>query len=385
MLNHPVSFTVNDNLTAAIYIGMLLFAILASAWACFYVARFILVRLVAKVIGRGRAPWLALCHQYKVFHRLSLIFPIFFLYLATPLLSGISFKWIAWMGKPLEIITSCSMVFLSLLSLMGFLSASESYYNQFPLAKNRPIKSYLQVLKILFSTLAVLFIISILLDKSVGYFVTGLSAMTAVLLLIFRDSILGFVTSVQLSTNDIVRIGDWIELPQHNADGHIIDIALNTIKVKNFDHSIVFIPTHAFLANSVKNLRNIDESGARRIKRAIYLDVTSIHRMTSEKISFFVENQLISEKQFTELDLENTSNLTLLRLHIQHYLSKHHSVQQDMPTLVRLLEPSSNGKGLPLEFYFFSKETAFNQYEQVQSSVMEYIYGALDAFSLRPI
>lgn len=385
MFNHSFSFTVEDNFTASLYIGFLLLTILVSAWLCFYVARFILVRLVAKIAGSGRSPWLALCHRFKVFHRLSMIFPIFFLYLATPLLTGISFKWIAWMGKPLEILTSCSMVFLGLLATMGFLSASESYYNQFPLSKNRPIKSYLQVLKIAFSILSTLFIISILLDKSLGYFITGLSAMTAVLLLVFKDSILGFVTSVQLSTNDIVRIGDWIELPQHNADGNIIDIALNTIKVKNFDHSIVFIPTHAFLANSVKNLRNIDESGSRRIKRAIYLDVTSIHRMPSEKLSFFVDNQLISKQQFAELDLDHTSNLTLLRLHIQYYLSHHPSVQQSMPKIARLLEPSSNGKGLPLEFYFFSQETVFDRYEQVQSSIMEYIYASLDTFSLRPI
>lgn len=385
MFQHHFNFTVDNDLTAFLYISALVITILFSSWLCFYIARFILVRLVEKISGSGRSPWLALCHRYKVFHRLSLIFPLFFLYLAAPLFSGISFTWLSWIGKPLEILTSCSIVILGLLALMGFLNASEQYYNQFPFSKSRPIKSYLQVIKIIFSTLAILSIISIFLEKSLGYFITGLSAMTAVLLVVFRDSILGFVTSVQLSTNDIVRIGDWIELPQFNADGNVIDISLNTIKVKNFDNSIVFIPSHSFLASGVKNLRNINESGGRRVKRAIYLDVTSIQRLTSEKIPFFLENQFINEKQYASLDLNQTCNVSLLRMHIQYYLSIHPCVQQNMPQIVRLLEPTNNGKGLPIELYFFSKEINWEKHENIQSSVIEYVYAMLDTFSLKPI
>ncbi|NMA65612.1 MAG: mechanosensitive ion channel, partial [Clostridiaceae bacterium] len=256
-----------------------------------------------------------------------------------------------------------------------------------------------QVVKIFISIMAAVIIISILTERSPWLLLSGIGAATAVLMLIFQNSILGLVASIQLTTNNMVQIGDWIEMPTHGADGDVIDISLHTVKVQNWDKTIITIPTHKLISESFKNWRGMREAGGRRIKRSIYIDMTSVKFCDEEMLERFKKIQYIKEyiqKKESEIENYNKSqnvdlssivngrrltNLGTFRAYIANYLKNHPGLNKNMTQMVRQLQPTEYG--LPLEIYAFTDETAWVKYEAIQSDIFDHILAIVPEFDLK--
>ncbi|WMJ67598.1 mechanosensitive ion channel domain-containing protein [Stenotrophomonas sp. 24(2023)] len=285
------------------------------------------------------------------------------------------------------------------LAVSHALDAANDLYERKPEARNKPIKGYLQVVKIVVYVAAGLSILATLLGVKLGPLVTGLGAATAVLMLIFQDTILSLVASVQISGDGRVRIGDWIEMPSQNADGDVIDIALHTITVQNFDKTITTIPTKKLVTESFKNWRGMQEAGGRRIKRALYLDQHSVGFLDAQDLAFLGQfallgdylqgkqqelaqwNDRLRQDGVAEVNSRRVTNLGTFRAYVERYLRSHPGIHTDMTLLVRQLQPTT--EGLPLELYCFTRSTAWGEYEGVQSDIFDHLLAILPAFGLR--
>lgn len=272
-------------------------------------------------------------------------------------------------------------------------------YQSRPDAHNKPIKGYLQVLKLTLYIIAALLTIATLVDQNPLILLSGLGAMAAVLMLVFQDTILSLVASIQISSNGSVRVGDWIEMPQVNADGDVVDIALHTVTVSNWDKTLTTFPTRKLVSESFKNWRGMSESGGRRIKRSLYLDQTSVRFLTDDEIAhlhrFAVLDSYLDEKA-AELAAWNNSlieqgkdpinsrrvtNMGTFRAYVNHYLRNHQGINQNMTLLVRQLQPGATG--LPLELYCFTSTVAWGPYENIQSDIFDHLLAVLPEFGLR--
>ena len=296
-------------------------------------------------------------------------------------------------------VAQACMILSIALGLSKLLSYLDEVYNRREDAHTRPIKGYIQVLKIAIFCAAAVLMISILIEQSPLLLLSGLGAMAAVLLLVFKDTILSLVASVQLTSNDMLRVGDWIEMPSMNADGDVIDIALHTVKVQNFDKTITTIPTYKLIADSYRNWRGMSESGGRRIKRALYIDQNSIRFLSDTEVAGLkrfrvLKDYLAAKKQEiaawneTELAGEDAinarriTNIGTLRAYIIGYLKHHPQISDEGFTLlVRQLPPGANG--LPIEIYCFTSTTNWGEYEAIQSDIFDHLLAVLPEFELR--
>ena len=287
-----------------------------------------------------------------------------------------------------------------ILVVIKFLDALVRLYQTFDVSNRRPIKGYIQLIKLFAYILGTISVIAILLGKSPWGLLSGIGAMTAVLMLVFRDTILSLVAGIQISANDLLRKGDWIEMPSMNADGDVIDVALNTIQIQNFDKTITAIPTNKFLETPFKNWRGMSQSGGRRIKRALKIDQSSIRFADGALIERLKKVQsltkYIKERQ-AEIDTANTesnassesqlngrhlTNLGLFRKYAVEYLRHHPKIRMDMTLLVRQLAPEA-AAGLPLEIYCFTNDTDWGVYEDIQSDIFDHLLSAMPEFGLR--
>ncbi|MDZ4370661.1 MAG: mechanosensitive ion channel [Phenylobacterium sp.] len=291
------------------------------------------------------------------------------------------------------------IILTAALALGGVLGIANDVYQRRPDAANRPIKGYLQVGKLIVYSAAVILMIAALMDRSPLLLLSGLGAMAAVLMLVFKDTILSLVASVQISSNDMVRVGDWIEMPQLNADGDVIDIALHTVKIQNWDKTITTIPTHRLISESFKNWRGMSESGGRRIKRALMIDQTTIRFLSPsdvkslQRFSLLTEyletkqadiarwNRAQADRTLEKVNARRVTNIGTLRAYIFAYLRAHPGISQEMTLLVRQLEPSATG--LPIEIYCFTTTTAWNDYEAIQGDMFDHLLAILPEFGLR--
>jgi miniconductance mechanosensitive channel len=285
------------------------------------------------------------------------------------------------------------------LAIAKTLTYLNELYERLPHARNRPIKGYLQVVKIIVLCGAALIVISILIDESPLLLLSGLGAITAVLLLVFKDTILSLVASVQLSTNDMLRVGDWIEMPGMNADGDVIDISLHTVKVQNFDKTITTIPTHRLVSDSYRNWRGMSEAGGRRIKRALPLDQNTIRFLTEDEVAalhrFRLLRPYLAEKQAeiaawngrevageeNPVNRRRLTNIGSFRAYVLAYLQHHPRINAHFTLLVRQLPPG--GQGLPLELYCFTDTTAWVEYESIQADIFDHMLAIMPEFHLR--
>lgn len=304
---------------------------------------------------------------------------------------------------PDEIDRLIHRVVLSICILLGAkiisiaLEAFDQAYAQKTASLSRPIKGYIQSVRILIYGIALVLVISILINQSPVLFLSSLGALTAVFMLVFKDSLLSLVAGIQLTTNRLIQVGDWIEMNKFNANGTVIEIALNTVKVQNFDKTISVLPAHIFLENSFINWRGMSESGGRRIKRSINIDMTSIRFLTNDDISRFKKFSLL-EKYMTEKmqslstdsavasdDLpENHRRLTNIgtfRAYVVNYLNQNSKIRKDMTFIVRQLQPTA--QGLPLEVYVFADETRWAEYEGIQADVFDHLLAIVNSFDLR--
>jgi miniconductance mechanosensitive channel len=272
-------------------------------------------------------------------------------------------------------------------------------YSSYEIAKDRPIKGYLQVAKLFVFIVGGVLTVASALDRSPVVFLAGVGAMTAVLLLIFRDTILSLVASIQIASNDMVRIGDWIEMPKYGADGDVIDVALHTVKVQNWDKTITTIPTYKLIEDSFKNWRGMSESGGRRIKRSIFIDMTSVRFLSDEDVEHFASYELLARyvrdkrEELSEYNrdradvLQNNArrmtNLGTFRRYLVEYLKQNPNIHapDEMTLLVRQLQPGP--EGIPIQIYAFAKDVRWVQFEDIQSDVFDHVLAVLPKFGLR--
>lgn len=380
------------------YTAVVLAALILAAWLANFVTKKILLRGLRRLIARlpgGTAPGREQGSNLRVISRLSNVVPSMVLAAGIRMVPDLPAELVTF------VIAACRAwaVLTVALAVSHALDAANELYERRPDARNKPIKGYLQVVKIVVFVIAGLSIVATLLGVKLGPLVTGLGAATAVLMLIFQDTILSLVASVQISGDGRVRLGDWIEMPSQNADGDVIDIALHTITVQNFDKTITTIPTKKLVTESFKNWRGMQEAGGRRIKRALYLDQHSVCFLDEAAVDqleqFSVLADYLREKQ-DELDQHNAqlqaqglaavnarrvTNLGTFRAYVERYLRSHPGIHTDMTLLVRQLQPTT--EGLPLEIYCFTRTTAWGEYEGVQSDVFDHLLATLPAFGLR--
>ena len=375
----------------AIFVSLIVLFLVA--YLVHWLTRLILAKVVHQFVEKTKNPWDDFLLQRKVFSALAHLSSALIIYY-TYQFSGNEF-----ITNVLYGIMQIYFVSIFTLFAVRLANAGNDIYQTTPYAINRPIKGYIQLLQILFICIAIIFIISILIDKSPLFLIGGLGAVAAVLLLVFKDTILSLVASIQLSANKMLKPGDWIAMPSHNADGTVIDISLNTVKVQNWDKTITTIPTYALVSESFNNWIGMEQSGGRRIKRSVNLDMRSVRfcdKALLEKLSHFHllkdylqerENEITDHNKklnVQEGDVFNgrrQTNLGIFRRYLENYLRQHPMVHQEMTFLVRHLQPSE--KGLPLEFYVFSKDQEWAKYESIQADIMDHVLAILPEFGLR--
>ncbi|MDJ0652671.1 MAG: mechanosensitive ion channel [Xanthomonadales bacterium] len=358
--------------------------------------RIIRPRLLAMVrrLAKGtRSQWDDMLVEHKVFARVAETVPAVVIYFGAPLVPELD-------ARVMDIIRNVALAYLALmvtLALGALLSAVNAIYKTYPISRERPLTGFIQVAKIAIYVLGGVVVISALIDKSPLVLLTGFGAMTAILLLVFKDTILSLVASVQLTSLDMVRVGDWIEMPQYNADGDVIDVALHTVKVQNWDKTITTVPTHKLISESFRNWRGMSESGGRRIKRSLFLDVSSVRFLSEDEVERFKEFALlkgyIEDKQrelaeynaripdTANVNLRRLTNLGTFRAYLFNYLKHHPEIHDSMTLLVRQLQPGPTG--IPIEVYAFTRTTAWGEYERIQADIFDHILAQCSEFGLR--
>ncbi len=370
-------------------------ALLLTAIVADLLVKGILVRGVQTMAKRSSATWDDVLIEHKVFGRLAQIVPGIIVYIGIPFVPELPDTVVQLTRN----VSAGYMVLMVTMSLSALLSAGSAIYSSMPIAKERPLKGFVQLVQIAVWVFGAVMIIAAVLDRSPLLLLSGLGAMTAILLLVFRDTILSLVASVQLTAQDMVRVGDWIEVPQFGADGDVIDVQLHTVKVQNWDKTITTIPTHRLISGSFKNWRGMSQAGARRIKRAIHLDVSSIRFQSAAEVDHFKRFALLKdyiadkEKELSDynaaLDLEvdddvNTRRLTNVgsfRAYAANYLENHPKIHKGMTLMVRQLAPGP--EGLPLEIYCFTNTTVWTEYEDIQADIFDHLLAIVPDFGLR--
>lgn len=362
------------------------------------ISKEIVLSIVNKLIKKTKNQYDDFLVKRNVFSRLVNIVPAIIMYLMLGTIfqtfndSNIVFH--------LRNVMSCTFVLIIVWTLIALMNAVNDIYNTFPYAKERPIKGLIQIIQIAISFVAGIIIISILFDKDISVILTGLGATAAIILLVFKDTILGFVASIQLSANKMVGTGDWISMPSYKADGTVLDITLNTVKVQNWDQTITTIPTYKLVDDSFINWKGMEKSGGRRIKRSVNIDVHTVKFCTSEMIERFKTIRLlkdyINEKE-AEINEHNRkegesaaqslangrrlTNLGVFRQYLDQYISEHPKIHNDMTHMVRQLQ--STEKGQPIEIYAFSNDQAWGNYEAIQADIFDHILAVVDEFELK--
>jgi miniconductance mechanosensitive channel len=371
-------------------------ALVGFATVVYFVVRALLVRASHRLAETTTTHWDDELVAAGVFARLAHIAPAFVVYYGVGFFPDLP----EVLSEGIRRLAIAVMIVGGALGTSSFLQAADAIYNSHPEYRERPIKGYLQVVSIAVYLLAGLLVLAALMNKSPWIFLSGIGAMTAVVLLIFRDTILSLVASVQIASNDLIRVGDWIEMPDLGADGDVIEVALHTVKVQNWDKTITTIPTHRLISDSFKNWRGMSRAGARRIKRSVNVDLETVRFLDEEEIDRFAGWALLSDyirEKREEIaraneqaavdpavpeNLRRLTNLGTFRAWIQATLRSHPQVHQTGQTLlVRQLAPGP--QGVPIEVYCFSKETSWVEYEGIQSDLFDRILAIVPAFGLR--
>ncbi|HDO06235.1 MAG TPA: mechanosensitive ion channel [Bacteroidetes bacterium] len=380
------------NITGAVISLLLLFIL---SYLSFRLTWSVAKRILIPVFRRSKNQFDDLLIKHRLFRRISYLIPTFILYyfiqdsiFAAPAL-------VIVIRRILEVI----FVLIIVLIVDSILSSLNDYYDRFEFSKDHPIKSLVQIIKIILYLFGSLFAIATLLHRDLNSLFIGLGTLSAVLMLVFRDPILGFVGGLQLIFNKMIRIGDWISMPQYHADGTVLEITLTTVKVQNWDKTIVTIPTYSLISNSFQNWRGMEDSGGRRIKRAVYIDMDSVHFVSEEELVRFRKIKMLRpylDKKEKEIEAYNKkfnvdpevlvngrrqTNLGIFRAYLKAYLTNRDDIRNDMTFLVRHLPPSE--KGIPIEIYVFTNTTAWAAYEDIQADIFDLVLAVLPEFGLR--
>lgn len=395
MQNWLTAHGVNTDVSLYLSYTVAVLAVLMLAVIANFIAKRYILSAISHLIARSKSKWDDAILGRRTLKRLANLAPAMVIYVLAPVaLEGLDFTVTVIRG-----VTQVYLLFTMMLVLDSLLNAFESAYQGFKAAREIPIKGFIQVLKLVLYFVTAILVISILLNKTPVYLLSGIGAFTAVVMLIFKDSILGFVAGIQLAANRMVAVGDWIEMPKYGADGDVLEVALTTVKVQNWDKTITTIPTYALISESFKNWRGMSESGGRRIKRSVSIDMNSIRFCSEEMLERFRKIQYIAayiEEKKEELQAYNhtknvdmaslangrrMTNIGTFRAYVKAYLLDHPSINHDMTFLVRQLPPTEHG--LPIEIYVFSKDKVWANYEAIQADIFDHILAVLPEFDLR--
>ncbi|HSX83870.1 MAG TPA: mechanosensitive ion channel family protein [Cellvibrio sp.] len=355
----------------------------------------VVIRLISHRASQSQRLWQRALFQNKLFSRLALTLQGFIVYTQARI----------WLDSDtdtlavIEVVTHLWVLLYALLSLFALLDTLEDIVISTPYGRRFPLRGIFQSIKLISALVTIIFAISLLIGKSPVILFSSLGAMTAVLLLIFKDPIMGLVAGIQLSANDMLSVGDWLEMPKYGADGDVIDISLTTVKVRNWDKTITTIPAYALISDSFKNWRGMTESGGRRIKRAVNIDATSVKFLDEAALKRLRRAQLLTDyienkaREIAEYNKENNidsespvngrklTNLGTFRAYLTAYLRAHRKIHKDMTLMVRQLEPSANG--IPMEIYAFSNDIDWVAYEGIQADIFDHVFAVIPEFGLR--
>jgi miniconductance mechanosensitive channel len=363
--------------------------IFVTALVVHFVFKFILHK-IEKHAENGSRPWLKIFTQNKLFRRVSLTIQGILVnvqlgfYLETGSHAGV-------------IINICSQLWILLFALLSFFSLLDvilKLSRQYQFAGQLPLRGIFQGVKLVAASIVAIVMISLLIGKSPAILFSGLGAMAAVLMLVFKDPLLGLVAGIQLSANTMLHMGDWLEMPKYGADGTVIDIGLTTVKVQNWDNTITTIPTYALVSDAFKNWSYMSASGGRRIKRSVFIDSTSIHFISADEQQRLSQVDLLkpwlneqsqkmagSSADSSVLNKESITNIGAFRVWLTEYLHQHPKIRKDMTLMVRQLPPGA--EGLPLEIYAFTNTVEWLKYEAIQADIFDHIYAVIEEFGLR--
>lgn len=352
--------------------------LITSAIVLFYICDIICRRLILpavnKVTSKTTSKWDDILFNRDVLTNVSRLIPPIVLKVILPYLFSESHTVFFWADKVIDIYIVATATRLACAIFNSLYDIS----NENQRMKNRTLKGVFQMFKIIALCIGAIIIVSIVIDKNPANILTGLGAMAAVLMLVFKDPIMGLVAGVQLSANDMLRQGDWITLPKHNADGEVVEVTLTTVKVKNWDKTITTIPPYVLVSESFQNWRGMFDSGGRRIKRSLYIDMNTIGFCSKEQVEKFREKGWLKGIECAD---GQVVNLTVLRNYLDIYLRNNERVNHEMIFMIRQLQPTP--QGLPLELYFFSADTAWVAYEHLQADVFEHILAVMPEFGLK--
>ncbi|MBT8378300.1 MAG: mechanosensitive ion channel family protein [Ignavibacteria bacterium] len=374
-----------------IYYNLKFVGVLLLAYIGYIITKWILLVIVRQVVKKTKTEFDDILLNEKFLRRLADITPVLIVYNFAHLIPSAE--------SLIQVITKILIIILILLAISSAFSSLNDVYEKSSKYRDKPIKGYLQIIMIILSVIGIAAVFGIITGQSPWSILTGIGAMTAIIILIFQDTILSFVASIQISFYDLVRKGDWIEAPKYGADGDVIDVSLNVIKIQNWDKTISVVPTHKLIDGSFKNWRGMQLAGGRRIKRAIYIDLSSVKFCTEEMLKKYKRFQLIKDyiekkedevKEFNKgqhADMQELvngrrlTNLGTFRAYLKAYLKQRSDVHQGLTFLVRHLDPGENG--LPIEVYVFAKTIEWGKYEDIQADIFDHILAVVPHFDLR--
>lgn len=354
------------------------------------IVRFIIVKFMTKIYKSTKHNWDDILYKHKFFHKLSWVLVPIVISLFVGSLPDYNFI----LQKTAGIFAVIAFVLIS----SSLINSIDEIYRSYEISKSRPIKSLLQIIKVVLYIIGIIILIAILIGQNPIVLLGGIGAMTAVVSLIFKDAILGFVAGIQLTANDMIRIGDWVEMPKYSADGTVIELSLTTVKVRNFDNTITSIPAYTMVSDSFINWRGMELTGGRRIKRALYINTADIKFCNDSMIEKFGKIDLLKNylgQKIQDINSHNTqlsadldepvngrrlTNLGTFRAYIFEYLNNHPGIHKGMLIMVRQLK--SEGEGVPLEIYAFTNTTKWTEYEKIQADIFDHLYAVAPEFEL---
>ncbi len=355
----------------------------------FFPLRKLLITIVEKLTAHTDTIWDDVLFEHRVFHAVAHLVPAIFVYAS----AGFGSEDLVALPGLIQKVAKIYITYSVVLSLVRFLDASQDIYNTYPFANERPIKGYLQLVKILIYSVAAIVLVSILVNQDPGRLFAGLGAMAAVLMFVFKDPILGFVASIQLAANKMVKPGDWITVPKFSVDGTVVDISLTTVKVQNWDKTITSIPTYSLVSESVTNWIGMQESGGRRIQRSVFIDMAGIKFCDQPFVQRIANLPVIKTYQEQKRSMDpnhpdwtvqlgsQPTNLAVFRAYIEAYLWVNPNTHKEMTLIVRFLQ--STERGLPMEYIVFSKEQQSDLFESISAEIVDHILAVINEFELR--
>lgn len=358
-------------------------------WIAYLFARKFLAHIVLKIAGQTSTDWDNLLFDKLFFRRLGVLIAAIVIKIG---LTSLDWEYMNIIQK----LISTWITFASVFLFSSILDGINRIWETYPISKEKPLKIFTQVLMIFVWGVALIIVVSIFTGKSLIILLGGLTAFAAVLILVFQDSILGFVAGIQLSANNMVRIGDWIVMPNRGVDGDVLEINLTTVKVQNWDKTITTIPTHKLVSESFTNWRGMQESKGRRIKRSINIDINTIHYLSQQEIETLKESEFLNhyldkklsdiekynEKHNTPLDKRMLTNIGTFREYLESWLTNNPNLNLEMTHMVRQLQPTPTG--VPIEIYCFSAKQDWIEYERVQSDIFDHVFAVMKVFNLKP-